>query len=333
MGMIGMGNECYLYVNGISVSKPIWLHDTVCLSPAKSAIKWQEVMSLFENDIDFSIAVLCNPTIASQLHIIGDDTEHLIANAWNSQWDCVLLGALFNHNVMCNLQSDQPIEQIAKAEYIHITNYELRALLSDVYNISEEDESWLEKYYETAYKLLEKENFISFSKKSIYIIFGKKFAIFILNVFSILNTNIGKYFSGKILDSAIVGLLSAVGLYFIGSKYSLLFGVLVGFMNLIPYFGPVIGMTPVVIINLFYNPQIALFSLIYLLLVQQIEIAFIEPKIVGGQLGLSPFLTILAVTIGGGFFGIPGMILSVPIMGVLKIYIVEFVESKNIDLN
>lgn len=159
MGMIGMGNECYLYVNGISVSKPIWLHDTVCISPAKSAIKWKEVMPLFENDIDFSIAVLCNPTIASQLHIIGDDTEHLIANAWNSQWDCVLLGALFNHNAMCNLQSDQPIEQIAKAEYIHITNYELRALLSGIYNISEEDELWLEKYYKTAYKLLEKDSF------------------------------------------------------------------------------------------------------------------------------------------------------------------------------
>ena len=52
MGIIGMGNECFLYVNGISVSKPIWLHDTVCLSPTKSAIKWQEVMSLFENDIE-----------------------------------------------------------------------------------------------------------------------------------------------------------------------------------------------------------------------------------------------------------------------------------------
>ena len=53
MGIIGMGNECFLYVNGISVSKPIWLHDTICLSPAKSTIKWQEVISLFENDIDF----------------------------------------------------------------------------------------------------------------------------------------------------------------------------------------------------------------------------------------------------------------------------------------
>ena len=181
------------------------------------------------------------------------------------------------------------------------------------------------------YILLEKESFLSFTKKSIYILFGKKFGRFTINVCSRLNSNIGKYFSGKILDSAIVGVLSAIGLYFIGSKYALLFGTLIGFMNLIPYFGPVIGMTPVVIINLFYNPSISLFSLIYLLLVQQVEVAVIEPKIVGGQLGLSPFLTILAVTIGGGFFGIPGMILSVPIMGVLKIYIVEFIESKDIN--
>lgn len=183
------------------------------------------------------------------------------------------------------------------------------------------------------YILLEKESFLSFSKKSVYILLGQKFGKFTINVCSRLNSNIGKYFSGKILDSAIVGVLSAIGLYFIGSKYALLFGTLIGFMNLIPYFGPVIGMTPVIIINLFYNPSISLYSLIYLLLVQQIEVAVIEPKIVGGQLGLSPFLTILAVTIGGGFFGIPGMILSVPIMGVLKIYIVEFMESKDINID
>lgn len=157
MGMVGIGNECYLYVNGISASKPIWLHDTVCLFPAKSAVKWNEIMSLFENDIDFSIAVLCNPTIASQLHVIGDDTEHLIANAWNSQWDCLLLGALLNCNVMCNLQSDRPIEKIAEAQYVHVTNYELRALLSTPYSISDADEEWIAKNYEAAYHLLEKD--------------------------------------------------------------------------------------------------------------------------------------------------------------------------------
>ena len=113
---------------------------------------------------------------------------------------------------------------------------------------------------------------------------------------------------------------------FLGFQNSLLISFIVGVTNVIPYFGPFIGMSVVFLINLFYNPTIALFSLIYLLLVQQIEVAVIEPKIVGGQLGLSPFLTIMAVTIGGGFFGIPGMILSVPIIGVIKIYIVKLVE-------
>jgi predicted PurR-regulated permease PerM len=178
------------------------------------------------------------------------------------------------------------------------------------------------------YIILEKESFFSFYKKVLCIVFGKKYASFILDFGHILNDNIGKYFTGKILDSFIVGLISGIGLYFIGSQYALLFGVLIGFMNMIPYFGPVIGMTPVVIINLFYSPSVALFSLIYLILVQQVEIAFIEPKIVGGQLGLSPFFTILSVTIGGGFFGIPGMILSAPFMGVIKIYLVNFIDRK-----
>ncbi|MFR6017218.1 MAG: AI-2E family transporter [Paraclostridium sordellii] len=178
------------------------------------------------------------------------------------------------------------------------------------------------------YIILEKEKFFSFYKKVLFISVGKKRTDFILNLGHTINENIGKYFAGKVLDSCIVGIISSIGLYFIGSQYALLFGILITFMNMIPYFGPVIGMTPVVIINLFYSPSIALFSLIYLILVQQVEIAFIEPNIVGGQLGLSPFFTILAVTIGGGFFGIPGMILSAPFMGVIKIYLSEFVNKK-----
>lgn len=182
------------------------------------------------------------------------------------------------------------------------------------------------------YILLEKEKFFDFSKKVVYVIFGNKKADFILEVSRTLNNNVGKYFTGKILDSLIVGVISGIGLFFLKSKYALLFGSLMAIMNMIPYFGPVIGMTPVVLINLFNDPKIAVFCLIYLILVQQVEVAFIEPKIVGGQLGLSPFLTILAVTIGGGFFGIPGMILSTPIMGVLKVYISEYVENKSKDI-
>ena len=179
------------------------------------------------------------------------------------------------------------------------------------------------------YILLEKEKFLSFSKKSVYVLLGRKFARLLLEVCSILNTNIGKYFSSKILDSAIVGVLSAIGLYFIGARYALLFGTLIGFMNLIPYIGPFLSMGGAALLNLFYSPKIALFSLIYLFIVQQVEVAVIEPKIVGGQLDMSPFLTILAVTIGGGLFGIPGMILSVPVLGVIKIYITKYIEAKS----
>lgn len=178
------------------------------------------------------------------------------------------------------------------------------------------------------YILLEKEKIFDFLKKLVYVALGDKKASFVLSVSRDLNDNVGKYFTGKIFDSIIVGILSGIGLFILKSKYALLFGTLMGIMNMVPYFGPAIGMTPVVIINLFTNPKIAIFCLIYLLVVQQVEVAFIEPKVVGGQLGLSPFLTILAVTVGGGFFGIPGMILSTPIMGVLKIYVTEYVESK-----
>lgn len=183
------------------------------------------------------------------------------------------------------------------------------------------------------YILLEKEKIFDFLKKVVYVALGDKKASFVLTVSRDLNENVGKYFTGKIFDSIIVGVLSGIGLFVLKSKYALLFGTLMGLMNMIPYFGPAIGMAPVVLINLFSDPKIALFSLIYLLVVQQVEVAFIEPKIVGGQLGLSPFLTILAVTVGGGFFGIPGMILSTPIMGVLKVYITEYVETKSQEIH
>ena len=183
------------------------------------------------------------------------------------------------------------------------------------------------------YILLDKEKFTDFSKKAMFVFLGKKHTVAGLDIARTLNDNVGKYFTGKLVDSVIVGIISSIGLYLLKSQYSILFGSLMCIMNLIPYFGPALGMTPVVIINLFASPKIALFCLIYLILVQQVEVAFIEPKIVGGQLGLSPFFTILAVTIGGGFFGIPGMILSTPIMGVIKVYFTTYLDAKAKDMD
>lgn len=181
----------------------------------------------------------------------------------------------------------------------------------------------------SVYIIIDKEVILQYFKKLTYIILKKEKAGLLIDVVKTFNSNIGTYIVAKSIDSFFVGLVSFVGLALIGSKYALLLGIICGLTNMIPYFGPIIGMVPTVLINVFYSIKIAVVSLIFLLVLQQIEGNIIEPKFVGGKLGLSPILTLLAVTIGGGFFGIIGMILSVPVMGVIKIYIDKSIEKYN----
>lgn len=179
----------------------------------------------------------------------------------------------------------------------------------------------------SVYIIVDKENILNYFKKITNIILKRERANLVMDVCKTFNSNVGTYIVAKSIDSFFVGLVSFIGLSLIGSKYALLLGIICGITNMIPYFGPVIGMVPVVLINIFYSPSVAIGSLIFLVILQQIEGNIIEPKFVGGKLGLSPILTLLAVTIGGGFFGIIGMILSVPIMGVIKIYLDKIIEK------
>lgn len=177
------------------------------------------------------------------------------------------------------------------------------------------------------YVLLEKENFVIFTKNAIYTVFDKKVAKNIIDVIHSFNLSVGDYFRGKIATSVALSVLSFVGLYLLKSKYSLLFSVLIGIANLIPYVGAILVTSAMVLINLFYSPKIALLSLVWLLIVQQIEGAILQPKIIGKEVGLNPFLTMLSVAIGGGLFGIIGMVLSIPVMAVIKKYTSEYIDN------
>ena len=179
----------------------------------------------------------------------------------------------------------------------------------------------------SVYIIIDKENILNYFKKVTNIILKKEKANLVIEVCKTFNSSVGTYIVAKSIDSFFVGLVSFIGLALIGSKYALLLGIVCGITNMIPYFGPIIGMVPTVIINLFYSPSVAIGCLVFLVILQQIEGNIIEPKFVGGKLGLSPILTLLAVTIGGGFFGIIGMIISVPIMGVIKIYADKVIEK------
>lgn len=178
------------------------------------------------------------------------------------------------------------------------------------------------------YILFDKEKFKDVSRKLTYVVFKEKWANNIIELFKNVNNMISLYIGTKAIDSLIIGAISLVGLILFKSPYAMLIAIIVTVTNMIPYFGPLLGMIPPFLINLFYDPKRALWILVFLILLQQFDAWFLEPKLVGDKVGLSPFLIILGLTIGGSLFGVWGMLLASPITAVIKVYMGRWFEVK-----
>lgn len=149
-----------------------------------------------------------------------------------------------------------------------------------------------------------------------------------------INHIISRFIRGQLLDALLVGLLSSIGLTIIGLDYAFLIGFAAGIANIIPYIGPVVGCIPAIIIGILSpNPVIALWAVLVFFIVQQLDGAVISPKIVGDSTGLHPVFIMMAIIIGGSVNGIVGMILSVPIMGILKLFVFKYIHKKQIKDN
>jgi len=140
------------------------------------------------------------------------------------------------------------------------------------------------------------------------------------------------YVYSCVLDAAIVAFLASIILSLIGVKYALIFGIFIGVCNLIPYFGSIISNVLTVIITIFTSGWVkALWTAVSLLLLGQVDGNIIGPKIMGSKLETRPLLIIFAVTLGGGLFGVAGMVLSVPVVMVIRMIFKEIllnIESK-----
>lgn len=133
----------------------------------------------------------------------------------------------------------------------------------------------------------------------------------------------------QIIDAILIGILVSIALTIIGVKYSILLGFFIGLFNIIPYFGAIIAIAVAVLITLFTGGiQQALIMAVTVVILQQIDANIINPKILGEGLKISPILVIFAVTIGGEFFGVIGMFLAVPVIAVIKLLIVDFIEIR-----
>jgi predicted PurR-regulated permease PerM len=139
-----------------------------------------------------------------------------------------------------------------------------------------------------------------------------------------INNIVSNFIRGQLLVGLIIGLISSIGLTIIGIDFAFLIGFTAGLANVIPYVGPIIGCIPAIIIGLLSpNPMMALWAVLLLFAVQQLDGAVISPKIVGDSMGLNPIFVIMAITIGGTIAGILGMLLSVPIAGIIKLFLTK----------
>lgn len=177
------------------------------------------------------------------------------------------------------------------------------------------------------YFLISKEKTIQVVDDLCECLFGK-FYIKAKEFGEILDRNIGSYIIAKFIDSLIYGTFCTIILVLLKSKYPVFVGIIVGVTNMIPFFGPIIGTIVAVFINLFFSFNKAIWVLVVMIVVQQLESAILEPHFVGKQVGVPPVLTILAVTLAGKYTGFIGMMLSVPIMGVVIIYVNRYIANK-----
>ncbi len=129
---------------------------------------------------------------------------------------------------------------------------------------------------------------------------------------------LGKYITGRLIETAVLGVLCFIGLSIFGVDYSLIMAVTVALTNLIPYFGPWLGAIPVLLLAFLNNPGSAIWIAIFLLALQIIDNYIVSPKILGDMLEVSALWILVGVILGGGMFGVWGMILGAPAMSILS---------------
>lgn len=170
------------------------------------------------------------------------------------------------------------------------------------------------------YLLNYKERLFAITRKMVNATCSQKRKASLYEFANIVNETFIGFIVGRIIDSFIIGVLTFIILKICAIPFALMLSVIVGVTNVIPFFGPFIGAVPSVFILLLENPIDALYFVIIIIIIQQLDGNVIGPKIVGNAIGIGSFWVLVSVLIGGGLFGFPGMALGVPVFAVFYRY-------------
>ena len=215
------------------------------------------------------------------------------------------------------------------------TNTLLPSMESVVTNITSGVMSVLKAVYNivigiivSVYILYNKEPFIAHYRKILYSIFSPARARKVSSALRFADRTFMGFITGKLLDSAIIGVICYFGCVALSMPYSLLIAVIVGVTNVIPFFGPFIGAIPSALLVLLVDPKMCLWFIIFVFVLQQLDGNVIGPKILGTSIGINGFWVLFSIVIFGGIFGFWGMLLGVPVFVIIYTIVETLVNKK-----
>lgn len=257
-------------------------------------------------------------TLPGQLNAVMDSFDHI-------QKEQSPVGAIVE-NILNH--ASENIQNWIQTDLLRQMNVLMTNITTGAINVLSEVFNFLVGCIVSVYMLFGKETFSAQIKKMLYAVMQVERANMVLHITRKSNEIFGGFIIGKIIDSAIIGVLCFIGITILDMPYILLVSVIVGVTNVIPFFGPYIGAIPSTILIALADPLKGLYFLIFIIALQQLDGNVIGPKILGNSTGLSAFWVVFSILLGGGLFGFIGMIIGVPTFAVIYYIVKMVVEEK-----
>ncbi len=278
----------------------------------------------------YALAAMIIPRVLDSLVTLGKTMparlENAIAWAEETFGDNEYMGRVFN---FFNTSYDKLYLQ-AKAwvqEILPQLTTLVSSLGSSVYGVALNIYNLVIGLIVAVYVLFSRKRFARQATLIVRSTFSERWANAILDEVALVDRMFGGFIDAKILDSTIIGILCYLGCLILRMPNTLLISVFVGVTNIIPFFGPVIGAVPSVLLILIESPIKAVWFVIFVIVLQQLDGNIIGPGIMGNRIGISGFWVMFAIILFGGIWGLTGMIIGVPLFAVIYDLVRKFVKA------
>jgi predicted PurR-regulated permease PerM len=291
--------------------------------------KWSDALALLSTYVSFFIAVFLIvwfmiPQLGSSVNQLVQNIPSYLVSVQNIINDLI---ERYNLASLLGTQFASTWTNIMQRAATMLSNM-LQGVFGYILGITNKIFSLIIGFIVSIYMLSSKESLISQTRRALQALLPDKWMDAFMKVARLTNHTFSRFIKGTLIDSTVMGVLCFIGLNVLGIPYALLVSVIQGTLNIIPAFGPVIGACLSAFIIFMDTPSKAIVFLIFILVLQQIDGNFIQPRIVGGAIGLPGLWVIFAVVVGSALFGIVGLIIGVPTAAVCYSLFKELIDKR-----